>query len=138
MLRSRVNVLSRNALHWNTNSHFLRTHAVSMARISSCPSLFQQSTNIDQQQQQQQQQLQQRVTKFKVIESPPKLAKLPLLYKELVKFKLAALVTLTTMAGYAIAPGESSVMTLIATTVGTGLCIGSANSINQWIENTRC
>ncbi|KAI9473606.1 MAG: protoheme IX farnesyltransferase [Benjaminiella poitrasii] len=38
------------------------------------------------------------------------------------------------MAGYAIAPGESTVATLLATTVGTALCIGSANAINQWIE----
>lgn len=75
----------------------------------------------------------QRVTKFKVIE-PPSMAKLPVLYKELIKFKLAGLVALTAMTGYALAPGESTVTTLLATTVGTGLCIGSANAINQWIE----
>ncbi|KAI8987440.1 protoheme IX farnesyltransferase [Mycotypha africana] len=39
------------------------------------------------------------------------------------------------MAGYAMAPGgDYTVTTLLATTLGTGLCIGSANAINQWIE----
>lgn len=120
MFRS-FNVLSKHALHSNVQSnHFLKTHA-SIARISSFPSLNQEKH-------------QDRVTKYKVIDSKPKMTTLPLLYKELIKSKLAGLVALTTMAGYAIAPGESSVMTLIATTVGTGLCIGSANAINQWIE----
>jgi protoheme IX farnesyltransferase len=111
-----------------TRNVFLqRTHQTSlhMARLSSCPLLMQRhSINQDQV----------RVTKFKVIEPIPPLSKIPLLYKELVKFKLAGLVALTTMAGYAIAPGESTVTNLIATTVGTSLCIGSANAINQWIE----
>ncbi|KAI8355633.1 protoheme IX farnesyltransferase [Choanephora cucurbitarum] len=38
------------------------------------------------------------------------------------------------MCGYAIAPGAMDVSTLLFTTVGTGLCITSANAINQWIE----
>ncbi|OAJ42915.1 protoheme IX farnesyltransferase [Batrachochytrium dendrobatidis JEL423] len=38
------------------------------------------------------------------------------------------------MAGYAMAPGILSVSTLLWTTFGTGLCIASANAINQWIE----
>jgi protoheme IX farnesyltransferase len=114
MLSSRL-LISKNTL--------FQHNVKSIARLSSCPILHQQST-----------QSHDRVTKFKVIDSPPKLRKLPSLYKELIKSKLAGLVALTTMAGYAIAPGESSVMTLVATTVGTGLCIGSANAINQWIE----
>jgi protoheme IX farnesyltransferase len=129
MLRSNLNVLTRHGyLKHNTT---IKTHASISRLLCSCPTL---------QQRQHQSHLQgndmsnHRVTKFKVIEATPPLSKLPLLYKELVKFKLAGLVALTTMAGYAIAPGESSVATLLATTVGTGLCIGSANAINQWIE----
>ncbi|CAO3620113.1 unnamed protein product [Cunninghamella blakesleeana] len=38
------------------------------------------------------------------------------------------------MSGYAMAPGVTDVSTLLYTTVGTGLCIASANAINQWIE----
>ncbi|KAG9290798.1 hypothetical protein G9A89_011761 [Geosiphon pyriformis] len=55
-------------------------------------------------------------------------------YKELAKAKLAALVILTTMCGYALAPGATSLTCLMSTTVGTGLCIASANAFNQWIE----
>ncbi|KAJ3167361.1 Protoheme IX farnesyltransferase, mitochondrial [Geranomyces variabilis] len=39
------------------------------------------------------------------------------------------------MAGYAIAPGALSVSTLLWTTLGTGLCSGAANAINQWVEH---
>ncbi|GAA5814438.1 hypothetical protein MFLAVUS_007934 [Mucor flavus] len=123
MFRSTVNVLARSNLQ-TLAKHNLFIKNAHVARLSS---LKQPLNDMDQQKQQQ------RVTKYKMIESP-KLSKLPLLYKELIKAKLAGLVALTAMAGYAIAPGESSVVTLIATTVGTGLCIGSANSINQWIE----
>ncbi|KAI8926636.1 protoheme IX farnesyltransferase [Entophlyctis helioformis] len=38
------------------------------------------------------------------------------------------------MAGYAMAPGAVSVATLLWTTLGTALCVSSANSINQWVE----
>lgn len=76
---------------------------------------------------------QNRVTKHKPI-LPPSLKQLPKLYKELSKSKLAFLVALTTMSGYAIAPGAATVSTLLYTTVGTTLCISSANAINQWIE----
>ncbi|CAG8468371.1 10803_t:CDS:1 [Ambispora leptoticha] len=55
-------------------------------------------------------------------------------YKELSKAKLAALVILTTMGGYALSPGSTSLMCLLGTSVGTGLCVASANAINQWIE----
>jgi protoheme IX farnesyltransferase len=74
-----------------------------------------------------------RGTKFKPIVSPT-LGDLPKLYKELSKAKLAALVALTTMGGFAMAPGAIDVSCLFYTTVGTSLCIASANSINQWIE----
>ncbi|KAJ3057363.1 Protoheme IX farnesyltransferase, mitochondrial [Rhizophlyctis rosea] len=58
----------------------------------------------------------------------------PSVYAGLTKMNLSALVTLTTMAGFAVAPGAAPVSTLLWTTLGTGLCIASANTINQWIE----
>ncbi|KAI8062804.1 UbiA prenyltransferase family-domain-containing protein [Gilbertella persicaria] len=112
MYRSSLTILSRH-----------KFKSPQIARLCSCPTVYQQWTDTNNT----------RVTKYKVITTPTS-QQLPSLYKELVKFKLAALVTLTTMAGYAIAPGESTVTTLLATTLGTGLCIGSANAINQWIE----
>ncbi|KAG0171205.1 Protoheme IX farnesyltransferase, mitochondrial [Apophysomyces sp. BC1034] len=74
-----------------------------------------------------------RVTKFKPITAPT-MGEMPKLYKELIKAKLAGLVALTTMSGYAMAPGAATVSTLLFTTIGTALCISSANAINQWIE----
>lgn len=59
----------------------------------------------------------------------------PSIYKDLTKARLSALVILTTMCGYALAPCATNVITLAWTTVGTGLCVASANSINQWIES---
>eukprot|EP01134_Creolimax_fragrantissima_P007975 CFRG7975T1 len=59
---------------------------------------------------------------------------LPGAYMELTKMRLSALVVLTTMVGYAIAPGTISPETLLWTTVGTGMCVSAANSINQWVE----
>ncbi|RKP35713.1 protoheme IX farnesyltransferase [Dimargaris cristalligena] len=38
------------------------------------------------------------------------------------------------MCGYAVAPGAMDLPTLLYTTVGTGLCVASANTFNQWIE----
>jgi protoheme IX farnesyltransferase len=58
----------------------------------------------------------------------------PMAYTDLSKAKLAALVILTTMCGYALAPGAAGVKTLLWTTLGTTMCVSSANSINQWIE----
>lgn len=43
------------------------------------------------------------------------------------------LVTLTATAGYLIAPGPFSVVTLTGATIGTMLCSASANSLNQVI-----
>ncbi|TPX44807.1 hypothetical protein SeMB42_g03484 [Synchytrium endobioticum] len=58
------------------------------------------------------------------------------LYQTLSKAKLAAFVGLSTMAGYALAPcASASILSSLAyTTVGTALCISSANALNQWIE----
>ncbi|KAJ3031761.1 UNVERIFIED_CONTAM: Protoheme IX farnesyltransferase, mitochondrial [Siphonaria sp. JEL0065] len=55
-------------------------------------------------------------------------------YASLAKARLAALVVLTTMAGYAVAPMATTLPTLLATTAGTALCVASANSLNQWVE----
>ncbi|KAJ3101340.1 Protoheme IX farnesyltransferase, mitochondrial [Phlyctochytrium planicorne] len=56
------------------------------------------------------------------------------IYQDLSKSKLSALVVLTTMAGYAMAPGATNLLDLMWTTLGTGLCVSSANTINQWME----
>ncbi|KAJ2792615.1 Protoheme IX farnesyltransferase, mitochondrial [Coemansia linderi] len=55
-------------------------------------------------------------------------------YADLSKGKLTAFVVLTSMAGYAVAPGAAHVAPLLWTAVGTALCAGSANALNQWIE----
>ena len=56
------------------------------------------------------------------------------LYKSLIKSKLSAFVVLTTISGYIISPGIFDIYTFLYSTIGTGLCIASANSLNQWIE----
>ncbi|KAI7863497.1 protoheme IX farnesyltransferase [Spinellus fusiger] len=38
------------------------------------------------------------------------------------------------MCGYAMAPEAATIANLLYTTLGTALCISSANAINQWIE----
>ncbi|KAI9014134.1 UbiA prenyltransferase family-domain-containing protein [Hyaloraphidium curvatum] len=55
-------------------------------------------------------------------------------YTDLSKARLASLVVLTTMCGYALAPPIGHVSALAWTTLGTALCVSSANSINQWVE----
>lgn len=47
---------------------------------------------------------------------------------------LIALVVVTTMAGYAMAPAPFDLATFILCGVGTGLVSGAANSINQYHE----
>ncbi|KAJ3354204.1 Protoheme IX farnesyltransferase, mitochondrial [Allomyces javanicus] len=56
-------------------------------------------------------------------------------YSELSKARLASFVTLTTMVGYALAPTATAVTTLLATTIGTHLCVTSANTFNQLMES---
>lgn len=53
---------------------------------------------------------------------------------ELAKPKLTTLIVLSTMASYAIAPGETSLTTLGWLTAGTALCSSSANAFNMWLE----
>lgn len=57
------------------------------------------------------------------------------MYQDLAKAKLSSLVLLTTVASYAIAPGPFVLSTFVGVTVGTALCIASANTLNQWIEH---
>ncbi|KAJ2257347.1 Protoheme IX farnesyltransferase, mitochondrial [Coemansia sp. RSA 454] len=68
------------------------------------------------------------------IQSLSPLGQLPKTYSDLSKDKLTAFVVLTSMAGYAIAPGATQLFTLFWTAAGTTLCACSANSFNQWIE----
>eukprot|EP01135_Chromosphaera_perkinsii_P000679 Nk52_evm7s148 gene=Nk52_evmTU7s148 len=74
------------------------------------------------------------VPRWRDLSHPAPLAKLPGIYAKLSKAKLSGLVVLTTMVGYAMAPGMLQLDTLLYTTVGTGLCVCSANAFNQWIE----
>jgi protoheme IX farnesyltransferase len=50
------------------------------------------------------------------------------------KMRLSGLVVLTTMVGYAMAPGALQGSTLLWTTLGTALCVNAANTWNQWAE----
>lgn len=50
------------------------------------------------------------------------------------KIRLTSLVVVTTMVGYAIAPGSFDTSTFFACAVGTGLLSAAANSINQFFE----
>ncbi|RUP46734.1 protoheme IX farnesyltransferase [Jimgerdemannia flammicorona] len=72
-------------------------------------------------------------TKFKPIPSITP-GTLPNLYRDLTKAKLGGLVALSTMCGYAMAPGATDLPLFFTTTLGTVLCISSANAFNQWIE----
>ncbi|KNZ44005.1 protoheme IX farnesyltransferase [Puccinia sorghi] len=61
------------------------------------------------------------------------------LYQALSKSRLSSLITLTTMASYALSPitaatPPSSLTTLLATATGTFLCSASANTLNQIFE----
>jgi len=55
-------------------------------------------------------------------------------YMRLAKSRLTMFVTLSAVGGYFIAPFEFSLMAFTGTIVGTTLCSGAANSINQLIE----
>lgn len=66
-----------------------------------------------------------------VEQAPLELAGYLSVYKELSKIKLGGLVVLTTMVGYAMAPGEFSGTELFLTTLGTSFCVASANTLNQ-------
>ncbi|XP_043522799.1 protoheme IX farnesyltransferase, mitochondrial [Frieseomelitta varia] len=50
------------------------------------------------------------------------------------KIRLTSLVIVTTMAGYALAPGPFDPFTFVACSVGTGLLSATANTVNQFFE----
>ncbi|XP_012251552.2 protoheme IX farnesyltransferase, mitochondrial [Athalia rosae] len=50
------------------------------------------------------------------------------------KIRLTSLVVITTMGGYALAPGAFEIQTFILCSLGTGLVSATANSINQFFE----
>ncbi|XP_068981292.1 protoheme IX farnesyltransferase, mitochondrial isoform X1 [Bombus flavifrons] len=50
------------------------------------------------------------------------------------KIRLTSLVVITTMAGYALAPGPFDAFTFVACSMGTGLVSATANAINQFFE----
>eukprot|EP00055_Hartaetosiga_balthica_P001765 m.1830 g.1830 ORF g.1830 m.1830 type:complete len:342 (-) comp1636_c0_seq1:79-1104(-) len=55
-------------------------------------------------------------------------------YARLAKLKLGGLVVFTTMGGYALAPKPFDWPLFGVVSLGTALCVASANSFNQWIE----
>ncbi|XP_071441245.1 protoheme IX farnesyltransferase, mitochondrial [Hetaerina americana] len=63
-----------------------------------------------------------------------RLANLPGQYLMLGKFRLTALVVLTSLGGYVMAPYPLEVGTLLALAVGTGLVSSAANAVNQFLE----
>jgi len=62
------------------------------------------------------------------------LRRLPRYYMELAKVRLTGLVVVTSMAGYAMAPGAFSGTTLALVATGTLLTSAAANTVNQWLE----
>ncbi|KAK5821396.1 hypothetical protein F5H01DRAFT_306528 [Linnemannia elongata] len=71
--------------------------------------------------------------RWKEVKMPTLTGVVPI-YMDLAKARLGALVTLTTMSGYAMTPAADDLSTLFSLTVGTALCITSANAYNQFVE----
>ncbi|KAG0379117.1 Protoheme IX farnesyltransferase, mitochondrial [Mortierella sp. AD032] len=71
--------------------------------------------------------------RWKEIKKPTLSGLIPI-YMDLSKARLGALVTLTTMSGYAMTSAATDLTTLFSLTVGTALCITSANAYNQFVE----
>ncbi|OAV98076.1 hypothetical protein PTTG_07537 [Puccinia triticina 1-1 BBBD Race 1] len=76
---------------------------------------------------------------WKPIPSTLSLSRRTALYQALAKSRLSSLITLTTMASYALSPASAasppgSLTTLLATAAGTFLCSASANTLNQIFE----
>ncbi|XP_052868695.1 protoheme IX farnesyltransferase, mitochondrial [Anopheles cruzii] len=70
------------------------------------------------------------------IASLPGFSRLIYHYMMLSKIRLTSLVVMTTMAGYAMAPGSFELGTFLLCSVGTTLVSGAANSINQVVETS--
>lgn len=67
-------------------------------------------------------------------ESGVQLKQLPAIYLKLAKIRLTGLVVITSIAGYAVAPGTFDLVTLLLVSLGTGLTSSSANAFNQFLE----
>ncbi|CAG0900039.1 unnamed protein product [Cyprideis torosa] len=61
-------------------------------------------------------------------------SKLPLLYLKLAKYKLSAMVVVTALSGYVMAPGSVDLSTLLPCLIGTGFLSSGANALNQVFE----
>lgn len=61
-------------------------------------------------------------------------SQLPVIYMKLAKIRLTGLVVITSIAGYAVAPGAFDLLTFLLVSLGTGLTSSSANAINQFLE----
>lgn len=70
------------------------------------------------------------------VTSLPGLSRLIYHYLMLSKIRLTSLVVMTSMAGYAMAPGSFDIGTFLLCSAGTTLVSGAANSINQVIETS--
>lgn len=64
----------------------------------------------------------------------PRFQEAPLLYLQLAKSRLTAMVVITAMSGYALAPAEFSLATFLCMSLGTALTSAAANSSNQYLE----
>jgi protoheme IX farnesyltransferase len=70
----------------------------------------------------------------KVRTEPPPPPSLLTLYMRLSKVRLGAMVVLSTIFGYLLAPGAFDVAMFASTVIGTSFTVASANSINQYLE----
>jgi len=70
----------------------------------------------------------------KVKTEPPGPPSLLTLYARLSKVRLGAMVVLSTIFGYLLAPGAFDIAMFTSTVVGTSFTVASANSINQYLE----
>jgi len=64
----------------------------------------------------------------------PRLQDVPQVYLQLAKSRLTAMVVITAMGGYALAPADFSLTTFTLMSLGTALTSAAANSCNQFLE----
>jgi len=64
----------------------------------------------------------------------PRLQDAPQVYLQLAKSRLTAMVVITAMGGYALAPADFSLATFTLMSLGTALTSAAANSCNQFLE----
>ena len=121
MLRNHSNVLSSKFHNFHHNRTFRRQYFINQ-KMATSPSAEHEDSS---------------VINWKSLPGPSHQLTPFLLLKsigELSKFKLSALVVLTTMSGHIMAATSQSPLNLGLTLAGTALCSFSANSLNQWAE----